>query len=76
MYGKWKPKLTASLNLKTDGWNTSFLSVPGLFSGTILVSGSVCIHENQKTSKCLMGKYFTYMDPSGHTAGHLYRANI
>ena len=38
-------KLTASLHLKMDGWNmleyTSFLLGPGLFSGAMLVSGSV-----------------------------------
>ena len=36
-------KLTASLHLKMDGWNVSFLLGPGLFSGanSLLVSGSV-----------------------------------
>ena len=32
---------TNSLHLKMDGWNTSFLLGPGLFSGSMLVSGSV-----------------------------------
>ena len=43
-------KLTASLHLKMDGWNTfCFLGVYGLFSGAMLVSGSA-------TSKEKLGK--------------------
>ena len=34
-------KLTASLHLKMDGWNTIVSFWDGLFSGAMLVSGSV-----------------------------------
>ena len=33
---------TNSSHLKMDGWNTNFLLGPGLFSGAMLVLGSVC----------------------------------
>ncbi len=32
-----------------DAWNTNFLLGPGLFSGDMLVSGSVHIHIGQKS---------------------------
>ena len=42
-------KLTFS-HLKMDGWNIGFLLEPGLFSGAMLVSGSVSLmkHEAEK----------------------------
>ncbi len=42
------PSLKLTLHLKMDGWNTSFLSFwDGLFSGAMLVSGSVVpIHSS------------------------------
>ena len=57
---------TNTSHLKVDGWKTSFLLGPGLFSGAkILVSGSVGLGglhlSNQKKHGCLVyiGDYTT-----------------
>ena len=38
------PPQTNSLHLKMDGWNTTFLLGPGLFSGAMLVLGRVDVN--------------------------------
>ena len=46
---KWRfffgrfPSLKLTQHLKTDGWKTTFLLGPGLFSGAMLDSGSVIV---------------------------------
>ena len=42
-------KLTASLHLKMDGWNTSFLLERLIFRGELLVSLSVIFHLMNRT---------------------------
>ena len=62
-------KLTASLPLKMDGWNTSLSYWGGLFSGALAVS----FREGNTNSTKLVGEFDRMFLPVFHACGPFFK---